>query len=486
MSTSRSLFLRLPPYFGYARHHPHDVSIPFTCAYGASIIRKSGREAAILDAWANNWSREKILTFVGDYRPDVIFFDSSTGVIPILREFSREIKKSLTVKTVIFGAVPTFSPDVVFKGDLLFDVGIVEECEQTVVHLLDALENNQPSDEIPGLVYWDKEKSKMVKTGQRPLLENLDLLPFIDYSLFNLKLYRKFSFPIPTFRPARWGYVLATRGCPYQCSFCGHDHRQSYGKNIRRSSPKRVASEFETLVLKHKVNAISIEDDCFTLDRNYVLEICDEIEKRNLDVKWVVQTRADLLDKPLMHRMKQAGCVGLSLGLESGSDRVLKVLKKDITRAQSEQIVREAAEEGFMLRLLFMVGNPTETREEMDETLDLALKAEAITIQVYFCTPYPGTSFFGQTKDDLNHLESYSSYDAIHRNMSRISDHELQEIRNRFYRKYYFSWRYLKLFFRQRLPYLAAQVSNDIPFILRSLWYMARPPSVSQKRFLSQ
>jgi radical SAM superfamily enzyme YgiQ (UPF0313 family) len=360
------------------------------------------------------------------------------------------------------------------------------ECEDTAVELLDALEQNKGLENVAGLVYWRSDVSQIKKTSLRPLRQDLDQLPFIDYSLFDLKYYRKFSFPVPLFRPVRWGHVLVTRGCPYNCSFCSHDHRQSYGKEFRRASANRVVDEFEILASEYAINAISIEDDCFTLDRDHVITICDEMERRNLNVKWVVQTRADLLDKALMIRMKQAGCVGFSLGLESGSDRILKLLKKGITRAQSEQVIHNAAKEGLMLRLLFMIGNPTETREEINETLDLALKAQAITIQVHFCTPYPGTSFFGQEEGDFKHLENYSSYNAIHRNMSLVPDNELRELRNSFYHKYYFSWHYFKLFLRQRLLYLAGQAANDVPLILRAFWYMIRGTSASKKRALSK
>lgn len=486
MRFARTLFLRLPPHFGYVRAHPHDVTLPFASAYVSSMVKTTGREVEVLDVWANGWSMEKVLNRAGEFRPDAVFLDSSAGAVPITLQVCREIKKLLPVKSIIFGTVPTYFPEVLFSDPSLFDVGMTGECEETSVKLLDAWEEGKSMREVAGLVYWDAEKSLPVKTAERPMLMDLDQLPHIDYSLFNLKHYRKFSFPVPLFRPVRWGHLLATRGCPYRCAFCGYDHRQSLGKEFRKFSPGRVADEFQILARGHGVNAVSIEDDCFTLDRAHVFALCDEIESRNTGVKWVAQTRVDLLDRALMKRMKGAGCVGLSLGVESGSDRILDLLRKGTTRAKSEKAIHEAAEEGLMLRLLFMIGNPTETEEEVEETLDLALKARAITIQVHFCTPYPGTSFFGQEKADIEHWEDYSSYNAIHRNLSKVPDQRLRELRNCIYHKYYFSWRYFKLFFRQRLLYLAGQAASDVPLILRAFWYMVRRPSASRRRSFSE
>ena len=156
--------------------------------------------------------------------------------------------------------------------------------------------------------------------------------------------------------------------------------------------------------------------------------------------------------------------------------------KKGITRSQSEQVFREAAEEGLMLRLLFMIGNPTETEEEVNDTINLAIKAKAITIQVHFCTPYPGTSFFRPQDGDMSQLKGYSSYNNILRNMSAIPDDQLLELRNYFYHKYYLSWRYFKLFFQQRFRYLFGQAVNDVPFILRSFMYVVRTSQCANRK----
>jgi len=485
----RILFLRIPPFFGYVLHHPHDVTLPFTIGYAATTLEQQGYEVAVIDVWANGWSLEKSLEYILDYSPDMIFYDASTGVVPTMQHLQEKIKQKLAVISVVFGTVSTYFPEILFKptkgssdSNKHFDMGLVGECEQTILDLVNSLNNGPRLIDIPGLFYCDSKTQQLVKTPSRSYIKDLDTLPIINYGLFDLKQYRKYSFPIPVLNSVRWGHILSTRGCPYSCSFCSHDHRQSYGRLVRRHSAQRIADEFEVLVKEHGVNAISIEDDIFTVNRNYVFDVCDAIEKRKLKVSWVVQTRADVLDRTLIKRMRSAGCVGASLGIESGNDRVLEALNKEVSAKQIEETIEVAAQEGLMLRLMFMMGNPDETEAEIHDTFKLAMKAKAITVQMHYCTPYPGTDFFDPKIDNIEKLADFSSYNAIYRNLSQVPDWRLQELRNEFYHRYYFSWKYFKLFCRQRLPWFIAQAKDEIPFLLRSLWFLIKPSKIGTKR----
>jgi radical SAM superfamily enzyme YgiQ (UPF0313 family) len=361
-------------------------------------------------------------------------------------------------------------------------VAIPGESEFTAADLLAARKEGRSLTEVPGLVLWDGDRSALYRTPERPQVDDLDELPFIDYGLFDLKLYRKFSFPVPIHKRVQWGHVLATRGCPYPCTHCSFDHRQTFGRKFRKHSPKYFVDNLELLVKQHGVNAVSVEDDIFTLQRDYVLEICDEIERRGLKLKWVVQTRVDCIDPELLARMKRAGCCGLSLGIESGNDRVLKMLKKGFTRQQAADGIRMAEEAGMMLRLLYMIGNPTETAEEIEDTIDLTCRAKAITIQVHISTPYPGTGLLGEAEGDGQHIEDFSSYNQVVCNMSAVPDEQLWQLQKKFYRKYFFSWRYFMVFMRQRAWYMLGSWRHDIPLVLRVLWYLVFASQKQEKR----
>ena len=473
MRSARVQFLRLPPFLGYETHHPHDVTLPFTIAYAATMLKRSGREVDVVDVWASGETMAGVLERIRRFAPDAIFFEAHAGPFPVVSACAQAVRGSSGAKLSCWGSVPTFLPERVVGEGLPFDAAIQGEAELTVVDLVDAFERKRPLHEVDGIAVWDPEACRVERTPPREQPRDLDVLPAPDYGLFDLDAYAKLSFPVPIHRTVRWGHVLATRGCPYPCTHCSFDHRQTFGPSLRRHSPKRLVDDMEILVRRHGRNAISIEDDIFTLDRRLVLAVCDEIESRGLDVKWVVQTRVDCVDRDLLQRMKRAGLVGVSYGIESGSDRVLAELKKGFTRRQALEGIRMTHEEGLMMRLLFMVGNPTETAAEVEDTIDLACQAAAITTQVHISTPYPGTGLLGAGGRNHEQIADFSSYDRITRNLSAVSDEELWRLQKAFYRRYYFSWRYLKLFVRQRLFYLAGSWRRDIPLALRAFRYLA-------------
>jgi radical SAM superfamily enzyme YgiQ (UPF0313 family) len=478
----RVLFLRLPPFLGYKSHHPRDITIPFTVIYSATLVKETGRHVTAMDLWGkDDTTLEECIESIKAENPDVVLFECSAGATPLILRCAEALREALDPVIIGFGSVPTYTPDRIFGADKPFDYGLCAECEETALELLDALEQGTPVADVKGLVYWDAGSGEMVQTDARPLIKDLDSLPIPDYNLVDLDQYHMYSFPVPLFRAVKWGQMLSSRGCPYPCTHCSFDHRQTFGRPFRTLSPERVVDNMEAMV-SHGANAISIEDDCFSLKRAHAVAVCDEIERRGLKVKWVAQTRVDLIDRDLIARMKRVGCVGLSLGIESGNDRVLKHLKKGFTREQALEGIREAQNQGIMLRLLFMVGMPTETADEIRDTITLALEAKAITVQAHICTPYPGTTLLGEAEQDGRYVTDFSSYDKIVYNMSQCSDEELWALQKEFYSRYYFSWHYFKTFARQRLLYLPGSWRRDVPLLFRALWYLLWASRKQQQR----
>ncbi len=469
------LFVRLPPFLGFKSHHPRDVTLPLTIAHAATMVQHSGRRASILDVWSGRQTMEEVLQRIHAADPDVVFFEADAGPLPAIMRCAEAVRERSSAFLAAFGSVPTFLPQRLVGPGLPFDVALSGECEMTAMDLLDALEQGRPLAAVAGLSYWDRDENRLCRSPERALVKDLDEFPLVDYDLFRLDDYCKFSFPMPLHRRVRWGHVLATRGCPYPCTHCSFDHRQSFGQRFRKHSPRRVVDNLERLVKRHGVNAISFEDDIFTIDRKFALAVCDEIEARGLDVKWIIQTRVDCIDGELLRRMKRAGCVGVSLGIESGNDRVLSTLKKGFTREQALAGIRACQDEGLMLRLLFMIGNPSETTAEIEDSIDLAMQAKAITIQVHISTPYPGTRLLEGAEDDGQYIEDFSSYNTIVQNLSVVPDEELWKLQKKFYRKYFFSWRYMKVLGRQRLWYIAGSWRRDVPLLARALKYLVVP-----------
>ena len=441
-------------------------------AYTATLAKKAGWHVAVVDAWALGLTLEECLDGIAGHSPDTVFFVTNAPELPVVLELARRVKQRCAARVVSLGSVPTFIPERIIGPGLPVDVGIVGETDLTAVALLDAFDAGAPLEQVEGIVHWDEAKEALNRTEPRPLIDDLDSLPPLDYSLFDLRHYYMYSVPVAVWGGTRWGYVLTSRGCPFACSHCNFDHRKTFGKKYRMASAARVVDEMEGQVRDYGVNVISIEDDCFSLKRQHVLDVCDEIERRGLRLKWVIETRVDLFDAELLRRMKAAGCQGLTMGIESGSDRVLKTLKKGFTRKQAEDGIRLARQAGMAVRLLFMIGNPGETEEDVAQTLDLALRSGAVTVEFHLCTPFPGTSMLGEAENDGKYIEDFSPFDTIVYNMSAIPDERLWSLQRSLYFRYYFSLRFFMIFLRQRLLPLITNVRREVLLIFNTLLYL--------------
>ncbi|MBZ0254194.1 MAG: radical SAM protein, partial [Candidatus Methylomirabilis sp.] len=297
-------------------------------------------------------------------------------------------------------------------------------------------------------------------------------LPFIDLALLPYWGYRKLSFPVPSFRRAQWGFMLTSRGCPYHCIFCSPTSRQTIGKGFHAMSAERIAAEMRFQATQFGVNAVSFEDDIFSLDQTRVRELAELLASRGNKVPWIVQTRHDCLSPDLVRTMRRAGCMGISVGIESGSNRILQVIRKDTSKEAIRETVRAIHATGMNLRLLFMIGNPTETREEIEETIAFARELTAVTMQVSFCTPYPGTTIFDPDRPGAMNFSGYSDYNNLQSNLSAVSDEELVALHRRFYRAFYLSPKYLWLYARRRLPYLPFNAGHEWFLVKKTLAYL--------------
>jgi anaerobic magnesium-protoporphyrin IX monomethyl ester cyclase len=185
------------------------------------------------------------------------------------------------------------------------------------------------------------------------------------------------------------GHIITGRGCPFSCAYCGSPalwHREA-----RFRSVGNVIGELEYLKENFKTSNIHFADDTFTIKKDRAKEICQQIIDRSLNIKWLCDTRADCLDKELIELMKRAGCIRLKIGVESGSNRVLKAMRKGETREKIRQAVKWIKEAGVPFTAYFMTGFPTETNEDLRETIDFAREIDADYYSLSVLAPYYGT-----------------------------------------------------------------------------------------------
>ncbi|MBD3334921.1 MAG: radical SAM protein, partial [Candidatus Eisenbacteria bacterium] len=265
------------------------------------------------------------------------------------------------------------------------DYLVLGEGEIPFQELLDNIDDPQRLSEITGLVF--RSNGNMVNTGVRGLRDNLDEIPF---PARHLTPYERYSSLMAKRNPVTT--MFTSRGCPYQCIFCDRPH---LGKHFRARSAQNVVDEMEQCV-EMGIREFLIYDDTFTIQRKRVEEICEEILRRRLDIGWDVRARVNTVDEELARLMRRAGCERIHYGVEAGSDRMLKVLKKGITVRQAQEAFRITKRAGIATLAYFIIGSPSETAGDIEATMRLALDLDPDYCHITIMTPFPGTALYFQ------------------------------------------------------------------------------------------
>jgi anaerobic magnesium-protoporphyrin IX monomethyl ester cyclase len=228
-------------------------------------------------------------------------------------------------------------------------------------------------------------------TGPRRPRYDLDSLPFPARELYDHNAYKSYY-------QAHHGYtitsMITSRGCPFDCDFCS---RPIFGRTFRSRSPKNIVDEME-VIAGYGYERIWLADDIFPLNRKIGLAVCDEIVKRGLDIEWECLCRADIMDYELARRMRRAGCVRVFFGLESGNDRVLRLMNKRLTVEKSRRAVHAVDAAGIRAGAFFILGYPGETNETMLDTIRFASSLPLDYFSFTIPYPIPGTGLYEKLK----------------------------------------------------------------------------------------
>ncbi|MFH0906926.1 MAG: radical SAM protein [bacterium] len=341
------------------------VYAPLGLCYIASALKEKNHQVEIIDCDTENNYVEKIKNSLKYFNPDVVGFYSMTWTYRQSKNIAREIKKiNPQIKIIIGGPQVTTFPK--FSIDCHeFDFGVIGEGEITSQKLFEALEKNNPVDQIKGLVF--KKNSEIIINPKRELIKDLDSIPFPARKLLLMNKY----FDIFT-KKKKFATLIASRGCPFKCVFCDRDNRM--GRQWRVRSPENIIKEIKLIQKQYNIDEFMFFDDNLTSNKEWIYQLCKLIEKNNLKIIWECRTRVDLVDKNLLETMKKAGCYRIRFGFESGNNEILKIIQKGITVEQSLLCAKICKHVGMEMFGYFMMGSPYETEETLKQTLDLALK----------------------------------------------------------------------------------------------------------------
>jgi radical SAM superfamily enzyme YgiQ (UPF0313 family) len=408
---------------------------PISLATVGAVLERDGHEVEARDASATGYPRAKLLADVAEAPPDAVIWSTGTPSIADDLALATELKRvAPSTSTGVFGTHVTALDEACLRDTPALDAIFRNEPEATVAEWVSKLRAPERFAEISGLSFRDRSKGTGAgwfhRNPDRPFLSDLDQLPSPAWHLFDLDAYR-----LPL-KGQRFLMVTPHRGCPYPCSYC--TAQTYYGAKLRRRSVERVIEEIRRNVEVHGVKELFFWSDTFTLDKRYVMALCEAMTP--LGVGWASNSRVDTIDAELAGAMRRAGCWMISFGIESGSQKLLDAVGKGATVDEAERAVAVVKAAGIKVAGHFVLGLPGETKESLDETLALAARLPLDFEQFYCAVPFPGSRLYDEAREKgWLHEDDFSRYrqDEAILELPGLTREEVARYRQAAYRRFY-------------------------------------------------
>lgn len=346
---------------------------PLGLLYTSSYINQKGQHHVdIIDCQAQELNHAECAERVKALKPDLIGMTAMTFTLVDCKLTIQEIRKRLPNTPIVVGGPHTaiYPEETLNPKGLGADYVIVGEGEITLNELASDIEIGKPKNRI---------------YRQQNFIQNLDELPFADYDSVDINdYYSVLAEDTPSVT------LFTSRGCPFSCAYCD---RPALGKGFRPQGAKRVVDEMEALE-KRGAKEIFFYDDTFSVSMKRVMEICTEYKKRKLKIKWDIRTRVNVVNEDLLKNMKEAGCERIHFGVESGNPRVVKIMNKGTSIKQVEQAFDLCKKYKIKTLAYFMMGNPTETLDDVKDTLTLSKQIKPDFMQMTILSPFPATKYY--------------------------------------------------------------------------------------------
>lgn len=364
---------------------------PLGVLYLAAVLKEKGVEVSVLDQAAKGLTIRETVSWIRAENPDVLGFSTFATSGRTAALISNEVKKENPNVTIVFGNYyATFNPERILRKYPSVDIIVRGEGEQTVVDLASCFENRGRLKDVLGISFRDG--SNVASTGERPLIQDLDCLPFPDRSLID-ETYHSVIVGANV-APRKFTSLVSSRGCVYRCRFCCCTQ---FARN--RWRPRSVKNTLEELcfLASEGYEQFVFVDDSFTANPKNVIRLCREMRKERLDMEWICEGRVDNASYQMFWETAKAGCRILYFGIESANQRILDYYNKRITPEQSKTAVRTARRAGADVIVgSFIVGAPDETRKEIQNTIEFASRIPIDLPQFNILGVFPGTDIWNE------------------------------------------------------------------------------------------
>jgi anaerobic magnesium-protoporphyrin IX monomethyl ester cyclase len=382
---------------------------PLGVLYLATYLQHQGFKVDVVDTTFHK-DKETLLKMFQKKSYDLVGISLMTTMLKDAYDVASLVKKlSPRTKVVFGGPHPTVMPSETLQNPNV-DAVAIGEGEETWLELL---RNQADFRAVAGL--WYKEDGSMIKNPPREPIDDLDKLPFPNQELVDLDNYFRHWFQLDSVaRNLKGVNIIASRGCPYNCSFCQPTLNKLFGKKVRKRSAGNIVSELQYWKKRHNINAFMFQDDTLIFDKEWVSGFCDALIESQLGLKWGCNARANLVDYDTFAKMKKAGLRKVFMGVESGSQRILdQVYQKGIRIKQVEDAVRILKSLNLKVQGYFMLGAPTETTKEVMQTIGFARSLDIDEATFSITTPLPETFLYDKTKhliaDDIADFDYYKN-----------------------------------------------------------------------------
>lgn len=410
------------------------IEYPIYLAYVVAVLKEAGIEVEFIDGVVEEMTIADFVEAVARINPDIVVIECSTPSIKYDLLTAKGLKEKINgIFVVLVGSHPTFFHQEIMKENDFVDAICRGEFDLTVRDLALALMKGENLSRVQGITYRHGDSIRI--NEDRPLIDNLDELPFPARDIVKNEHYRQ-----GTFTGEHCTTIVSSRGCPHRCTYCLWP-RTLYGRRFRARSPGNVVDEIEEVVKKYHVDEIYFDDDSLALNRRRILEICRLINERDIKVRWIPQCRVDSMNEEVLRAMKKAGCHYVRFGVESGSQKMLNVMKKGTTLTRIEDTFKLCRKIGIKTQAFFLFGIPGENQATVRETIEFAKKLKPDSAQFAIVIPHPGTELYQICKH--NDWLKYTTWEDFSACNSLIETPEMcredvERARIRAYREFYF------------------------------------------------